>query len=283
MDANRAVSANGTGPILRVENLSLGISGRGLSERILKNISFSVNSGEILGLVGESGSGKSTLARAIIRLEHPFSIFSGTIRFHDADLALMNERELRKIRGKKISLVMQNPHKTMDPVFTMGYQLREAVWRYEREKKQTVLKKSALHSKIYAFLKDVGISSPALRLAQYPHEWSRGMIQRAQLVMGFAAAPDLLFLDEVTSALDPTICLQILDSILTLKKNSRTGIVLITHDFSVINEICDRVAVMKNGEIIENGTLSEVFAHPRHPYTRQLIGAVFEDDGRMKK
>ncbi|MBU0994900.1 MAG: ABC transporter ATP-binding protein [Proteobacteria bacterium] len=291
MAVNASVSADKTDhrphvseePVLCVQNLSVGISKRGHGTNILKNVSFSVNKGEILGLVGESGSGKSALAKTIVRLESPFDIISGTIRFRDSNLANLKERELRKIRGRHISLVMQNPHKTMDPVFTMGYQLKEVVRAHELMEKQPASKKSLLLSRIHGFLKDVGISSPDLRLSQYPHEWSRGMIQRAQLIMGFSVKPDLLILDEVTSALDPTICLQILDIILRLRKSSRTGIILITHDLSVVREICDRVAVMKNGEIVETGTLKEVFEKPCHPYTKRLVAAVFEDEGDVGK
>ena len=162
---------------------------------------------------------------------------------------------------------MQNPKTAMDPVFTMGSQFDEVISLsgFSKKKKRKI---------IYNFLKNVGISSPKERCRQYPHEWSRGMLQRAQLVMAFSTSPELLILDEVTSALDPTICLQILDLIIRFKNEHHAGIILITHDLFIASKICNRLAVMHKGLIVETGTVREIFDKPVHPYTRLLVSNI---------
>lgn len=220
--------------------------------RILDGICLTLNRGEILGLVGESGAGKSVLARTLLRLESPGKITAGSIMLDGVELADKTEKEMRTIRGKKISLAMQDPGAAMDPVFRIGSQFRDVLVsaigsRYG---------KKGLYSKILEWLASVGIASPGERIGQYPHEWSRGMLQRGQLAMVFSTGSDVLILDEVTSALDPTLMLQILDLILRLKNEQNTGIVLITHDIHVVSEICDRMAVMRNGRVVDTGSVT---------------------------
>lgn len=250
-----------------MKDLVAAFPGSPNASRILRGISLSLNFGEILGIVGESGSGKTIFSKCLIRLESPAKIISGSILFDNQELTGKTEKKLRLIRGKKITLVMQNPKAAMDPVFTMGSQFDEVVSLNKLSKKE---KKEI----IYNFLKNVGIASPKERCRQYPHEWSRGMLQRAQLVMAFSASPELLILDEVTSALDPTICLQILDLIVRFKHEHHAGIILITHDLSIASKICDRLSVMHQGLIVESGTVREIFDKPVHPYTKLLISSI---------
>jgi len=251
---------------LVVNDLVAAFPGSSNASRVLGGISLSLDHDEILGIVGESGSGKTVFSKCLIRLESPAKIISGSIFFNDQKLTAKTEKELRLIRGKRIALVMQNPKAAMDPVFTMGSQFDEVISLNNLSKK----KKREI---IYNLLKNVGIASPKERCRQYPHEWSRGMLQRAQLVMAFSASPELLILDEVTSALDPTICLQILDLIVSFKHEHHAGIILITHDLSIASKICDRVAVMHQGLIVESGTVSDIFDNPVHPYTKLLVSS----------
>ena len=253
--------------LLVVKDLSAAFPGTSDGSMVLRGISLSLNRGEILGIVGESGSGKTVFSKCLIRLESPAKIISGSILFDNQELTAKTEKELRLIRGKRIALVMQNPKAAMDPVFTMGSQFDEVISLNKLSKK----KKNDI---IYNLLKNVGIASPKERCRQYPHEWSRGMLQRAQLVMAFSTSPELLILDEITSALDPTICLQILDLIIRFKNEHHAGIILITHDLFIASKICNRLAVMHKGLIVETGTVREIFDKPVHPYTRLLVSNI---------
>ena len=252
--------------LLVVKDLKADFPSSPNASMVLRGISLSLNPGEILGIVGESGSGKTVFSKCLIRLESPAKIISGSILFDNQELTAKTEKELRLIRGKRIALVMQNPKSAMDPVFTMGSQFDEVISLNKLSKK----KKNDI---IYNLLKNVGIASPKERCRQYPHEWSRGMLQRAQLVMAFSTSPELLILDEVTSALDPTICLQILDLIVRFKNEHHAGIILITHDLSIASKICNRVAVMHKGLIVESGTVRKIFDKPVHPYTKLLVSS----------
>ncbi|OEU51635.1 MAG: hypothetical protein BA861_11645 [Desulfobacterales bacterium S3730MH5] len=265
------------GYVLLVEDLVVDFPNNAIGSRVLHGICLSLKRGEILGLVGESGSGKSVFARSLVRLESPARIVSGSILLDSEELTTKSQREMRQFRGKKISLVLQNPRSAMDPVFTMGNQFEEVISIHDARKNRKQWGKANVLQKVYELLQTVGIASPKERCRQYPHEWSLGMLQRALLVMAFSASPEVLLLDEVTSALDPTISLQILDMIIRLKEKEDTGIILITHDLSIAFEVCDRVAVMQKGCIVETGTVREIFDKPVHPYTNLLIASILED------
>ena len=259
-----------TGPILRVDGLCVGFPGADEPMDVLKGVDLTLRPGEVLGLVGESGSGKSLLARTLVRLEAPARITAGSILLDGEALGTRTQREMKALRGEKISLVLQQPERAMDPVFRMERQFREVypvdggtVWGRRRR----------FLAAITRMLSDVGIADARRRCRQYPHQWSRGMLQRAQLVMAFSRSPAVLILDEVTSALDPTVCLQVLDTLKRLKRTRHTGILLITHDLFVAAEICDRVAVMRHGRIVETGEVDELFRSPRQDYTRLLLGS----------
>ena len=266
--------------LLRVKNLVVDFPNHPSESGVLPGISLSLKRGEILGLVGESGCGKTIFAKSLMRLESPAKIISGSILLDGQELTTKSRKEMNQIRGKKIFLAMQNPGSAMDPVFTMGNQLKEIISLSDAAKNHKGQKKAKILQRIFTLLETVGIASPKERCRQYPHEWSRGMLQRAQLVMAFSASPELLILDEVTSALDPTICLQILDLIIQFKKEHAAGIILITHDLSVAFRVCDRVSVMQKGCIVETGTIREIFDQPVHPYTGLLVSSTFNMQSR---
>ena len=267
--------------ILLVKNLVVDFPNMPTGSSVLRGVSLSLKQGEILGIVGESGCGKSVLARSLVRLESPARIISGSILLDGQELIIKSQRELRRLRGRKISLALQDPRSAMDPVFMMGNQLKEVVSISHTGKRAKKQCNADILRKIHTLLKGVGIASPKERCRQYPHEWSRGMLQRAQLVMVSSASPEVLILDEITSALDPTISLQILDLIIRLKTEQNTGIILITHDLSIALEICDRVAVMQKGRIVEMGKVRKIFEQPVHPYTK-LVVSCQGADGRIR-
>ena len=356
----------GTKPLLEVEDLIVDFPAGAAVSRVLQGVRLSLHRGEVLGLVGESGSGKSVLARTLVRLESPAKIVYGSIMLDGRELTDAGQKDLDRIRGKEISLVLQNPKSAMDPVFTVGGQFREVVstlaftgedfresptpnplpkhvgqasspsaerlgkksgflttsqrflhllnrqrcrqarLRPERDGSRirepggtsfpretngkvppvndyvSILScarrkgwKKRILKEIYDLLLSVGIASPEERCRQYPHQWSRGMLQRAQLLMGFLTTPKVVILDEVTSALDPTVTVQILHLIRALKERHKTGIIFITHDLSVASELCDNLAVMRKGAIVESGATSDILHRPSHPYTKQLVAGMF--------
>ncbi len=265
--------------ILRVRDLTVDFPARSGWRKVLKGIDLSLARGEILGLVGASGCGKSLFARCLLRFEAPAVIRSGAILLDGMPLTDKTPEQMRDFRGRKITLAFQNPESALDPVFTMGYQLKEVLHYREgsgrRQRKKVV-------AQIEELLGRVGIASPRRRCRQYPHEWSRGMLQRGQVAMAFATRPEVMILDEITSALDPTVCLQVLDAVRRLRKKHDTAIILITHDLMLASTICDRVAVMHGGQIVETGAVEEIFHSPAHPYTRSLVSnihSVTEDKG----
>nr|WP_321398794.1 ABC transporter ATP-binding protein [uncultured Desulfobacter sp.] len=236
---------------------------------MLKDINFTLGRGEIHGLVGESGCGKSLFARTLVRLEAPARIVSGTIFLDNTRVSGLWPRAFAPFRGKKISLVLQDPASAMDPVFTMASQFKDAL---------SILPKSEQSmARVYQLLNEVGIPSPEQRCRQYPHEWSRGMLQRGQLVMTLLGNPGIMILDEVTSALDPTIALQILELISRLRQIRNTAFILITHDLAMAAHICDTISVLHQGSIIETNDVKALFNHPRHAYTKEFISGINQE------
>jgi ABC-type dipeptide/oligopeptide/nickel transport system ATPase component len=256
-------------PLLQVENLGVQF---GSGENLVKavdGISFDLNSGETLAVVGESGSGKSVTALALTRLlaAPPARYVSGRINFAGHDILTLPERELRRIRGKQIAYIFQEPSSSLNPVFTIGFQIQEAIELHRPEV-------TDVRGEIVRALERVGIRQPAERLGDYPHQLSGGMQQRVMIAMALACQPTLLVADEPTTALDVTIQKQIMDLLKELKGTSQMSILLITHNFGLVADFADRVLVMFRGRIVEQGPTAEILRNPQHPYTRALIECV---------
>ncbi|MEP7379120.1 MAG: ABC transporter ATP-binding protein [Chloroflexota bacterium] len=237
--------------------------------RAVTGVDFSVKRGEILGLVGESGCGKSVTSLSIMRLiAKPGVIEGGEVMFDGEDLLKKSDAQMRAIRGNRISMIFQQPTSSLNPVLNVGRQIGEVLEEHRG------LKRKAARDRALELMRMVGIPDPQRRLTAYPHEMSGGMAQRVMIAMALACEPELLIADEPTTALDVTIQAQILDLMRRLQKETGTAIVLITHDLGVVAEMCDRVAVMYAGEIIEETDTRTLFQHPMHPYTQGLIGSV---------
>ena len=237
--------------------------------RAVTGIDFQVNRGEIMGLVGESGCGKSVTSLSIMRLiAPPGRVEAGEVLFDGRDLLKLNQRQMRELRGDAISMIFQQPTSSLNPVFDVGMQLGEVLEVHR------AMKRKAARSRAAELLRMVGIPDPMRRLDAYPHALSGGMAQRVMIAMALACEPELLIADEPTTALDVTIQAQILDIMRALQKETGTAIILITHDLGVVAEMCDRVAVMYAGEIVEQTDVRSLFEAPRHPYTRGLIESV---------
>ena len=249
--------------IIKVKGLTVSIRKKSQQQKLLRDLNFGLNRGEIHGLVGESGCGKSLFARTLVRLEAPAHIVSGSIVIDGTNLAEKKSNAVKSFRGKKISLVLQNPAAAMDPLFTMASQFRDALSILPGTQRSM--------DRVHGLLEELGITSPASRCRQYPHEWSRGMLQRAQLAMALIPAPETIVLDEVTSALDPTITLQLVERIARIQHARGISFIFITHDLALAAHICDRISVMHRGTILESRETRDLFSRPDHPYTRQFV------------
>jgi peptide/nickel transport system ATP-binding protein len=259
----------GDRPLLEVKGLRTSFYTSDGVVRAVDGIDFHVDRGEIMGLVGESGCGKSVTSLSIMRLvAKPGRIEAGEILFDGEDLLSLPGDRMRGIRGNRISMIFQQPTSALNPVWNVGRQIEE-VLRIHRS-----MKGNAAHARALELLRMVGIPDPERRLKAFPHEMSGGMAQRIMIAMALACEPELLIADEPTTALDVTIQAQILDLIRNLRDETGTAIVLITHDLGVVAEMCDRVAVMYAGEIVEQTDVTTLFRQPRHPYTRGLIGSI---------
>jgi oligopeptide/dipeptide ABC transporter ATP-binding protein len=238
--------------------------------RAVDGVCFQLSRGKILGIVGESGSGKSVTALSIMRLipRPPGRIAGGSIRLFGEDLLAKSEAEMRQIRGARISMIFQDPMTSLDPVFTIGQQLAEALIYHQR------LTRKEAYARSVEMLRMVGIPSPEARMRHYPHEFSGGMQQRAMIAMALLCRPDLLLADEPTTALDVTIEVQILELLQEIRDRLGTSIILITHDLRVVVNVCDDVAVMYAGNIVEAGPVKEIFTTPQHPYTLGLLQSI---------
>ncbi len=232
--------------------------------------------GEILGLVGESGSGKSVTLRSLLRLVHPPGRVAGEVLWNGRDLLALREADLKRVRGREIATIFQEPMTALNPVLTVGRQIDESL------RAHTGLDAAGRRARAVELLDLVGIPAPATRLGDYPHQFSGGMRQRAMIAIALAGEPRLLLADEPTTALDVTIQDQILKLILGLRDRLGMGVILVTHDLGVVAQSCDRVAVMYAGRIVESGAVAEVFADPRHAYTRGLLGSVPRAGGERR-
>jgi len=236
--------------------------------KAVDGVDFDVREGEIFGLVGESGCGKSVTALSILRVvpSPPGRIVDGRVMFEGKDLMKISEGEMRRVRGAKISMIFQDPHSSLNPVFRIGDQIAEAIQLHQRIDKKEVPSKAA------EALDLVRIPDPEDRMYQYPHQFSGGMKQRAMMAMMLACNPALLIADEPTTAVDVTIQIQILELLRELRRKQGASIMIITHNLGVIAEICDRVAVMYAGNIVEQADVVSLFEKPKHPYTLALLG-----------
>ncbi|MCK1328737.1 ABC transporter ATP-binding protein [Bradyrhizobium sp. CW9] len=256
--------------LLDVRDLETHFYGEDSVTRALSGVSFQISSGETVGVVGESGCGKSVTALSVLRLL-PKSIgktVAGEIRFHGRDLLRCSEQEMRKVRGNRIAMIFQEPMTSLNPVYTVGRQIAEAVRIHTKASRPEAMAKAE------EMLRLVRIADPDRRVRNYPHEMSGGMRQRAMIAMALACSPELLIADEPTTALDVTIQAQILRLIVDLKERLGTAVLFITHDLGVVAETCQRVIVMYAGRIVEQATVLELFARPTHPYTQGLMRSV---------
>ncbi len=248
--------------LLKVEDLSLGI--KGSKSPIVKEVSFSIEEGEIYGLLGESGSGKTLTSLSIIRLLPPdIHIISGKILFKQKDIVKLDETELKNIRGKEIGLILQDPLSALNPVLTVGEQIEEVLQGNKAERKKRAVE----------LLKEVGLPDPEMRLKNYPHQLSGGMRQRVMIAISLARNPSLLIADEPTTALDLTLQVQIMKLLLNLNQKKGLSLLFITHDLGVMRWIAKRVGVLYKGLLIEEAEVEDLFEHPLHPYTKELMKA----------
>jgi peptide/nickel transport system ATP-binding protein len=266
-------------PVLEVNELRTHFKTERGKVTAVDGVTFSLHEGEILGIVGESGCGKSVTSQSILRLfdEKYLTSYEGEILFKGKNLLKVSNSEMEKLRGNNISMIFQDPLSSLNPVFTIGQQISEAILLHQK-----VTKKEA-YEKAIEMLKLTGIPAPEKRINEYPHELSGGMRQRVMIAMSLACKPRVLIADEPTTALDVTIQAQIIDLMLELKKETGMAIIFITHDLGVVAEVCSRVAVMYLGQIVEEADVDSLFESPNHPYTKGLIKSIPQLDGDRKQ
>ena len=264
-------------PVLEVENLSVFFPTMRGEVEAVRQSSFTIGAGEIVGMVGESGSGKSVTGLSILGLLPANGRVEGDVRLSGRSIVDLPEREMVDIRGRQVSMIFQEPMTALDPVFTVGSQIA-ATLRAHQGVKRAHAKRQAIE-----LLGDVGIPEPARRYREYPHQLSGGMRQRAMIAMALICEPALLVADEPTTALDVTIQAQILELILELARDRGTAVLLITHDLGVVAETCERVITMYAGEIVEQCGIDEALASPRHPYTSGLLRAIPRAESRDRE
>ena len=256
-------------PLLEVSDLRTHFRVRKTTVYAVEGASFSLNAGETIGIVGESGSGKSVTALSIMgMIRTPGRIVGGQVRFHGQDLVRKPESELRKIRGRAIALVPQNPLTSLNPVLTVGDHLREILWVH------LGMPRSKATERAIGLLRRVGLPDPQRRMDEYPHRMSGGQRQRVMIALAMACGPEILIADEPTTALDVTIQAQILELMGELAREQHLATILITHNLGIVAGHCARVVVMYAGRVVETGSVGEIFAHPRHPYTVGLLRCV---------
>ncbi|UJF25954.1 ABC transporter ATP-binding protein [Planococcus sp. 107-1] len=266
-------------PLLQVRNLQTGFKIDGKFYNAVEGVSFDVDRKQIVGIVGESGCGKSVMSLSIMQLLPPGigKIRGGEIDFEGLNISELNDKKMNKIRGKDISMIFQEPMTSLNPVFTIGYQIEEVILNHENiSKKEARLRSISL-------LKSVGIPRADKIVSEYPHQLSGGMRQRVMIAMAIACQPKLLIADEPTTALDVTVQAQILELLKGIQETNDMSIILITHDLGVVAEICDEVIVMYAGKIVERSTVDDLFNNPKHPYTDLLMKAIPKMDEDVEK
>lgn len=256
-------------PLLQVKNLHTSFFTDAGEVRAVNGISYNLDAGKVLGIVGESGSGKSVSAYSVLRiLTDTGRVTEGEVLFKGENILNYSEQQMQKFRGSRISIIFQDPMTCLNPTFSIGSQLREAI------RIHTDRNKEEIQARALEMLQLVGVNEPEKRLKQYPHELSGGMRQRVMIAMALACEPDILIADEPTTALDVTIQAQILELMQDLQKKLGMAIIMITHDLGVIADMCDEIIVMYGGKVCERGTADEIFYNPRHEYTKGLIRSI---------
>ena len=263
--------------ILEIKDLTIQYRADNRVVEAVNKLNLTLGKGESLGLVGETGAGKTTTALGIMGLipDPPGIVTGGEILFEGEDLLKQNKKKMRSIRGKKISMIFQDPMTSLNPVMTVGSQIAESIRIHEKCSKADAAVKAV------RMLELVGI--PGERYGEYPHQFSGGMKQRVVIAIALSCNPELLLADEPTTALDVTIQAQVLDLIVKLKKENQTSMILITHDLGIVAEVCDKVAIMYAGEIVEYGNLEQIYNHTCHPYTKGLFGSIPDLDSHVKR
>jgi len=256
-------------PLLQVKDLEVSFFTNAGEVKAVRKISYDLKFGEVIGIVGESGSGKSVSSYALMGIiPEPGEVIGGDIVFDGAKILEKTEGDLQKIRGKDVGMIFQDPMTSLNPVFTVGHQIEESL------KRHTELNKTERKERIIDLLKLVGINQPEKRVKQYPHELSGGMRQRIMIAMSLACNPKLLIADEPTTALDVTIQAQVIEELKRIRENFKTAIILVTHNMGVATYISDKIAVMKNGEIVEFGNKEQIIKNPQKEYTKSLLNAI---------
>ena len=260
-------------PLLSVEDLRVGFHADDALVRAVDGVNFEVARGETVCVVGESGAGKTVAAESLTRLNEPPAEIDGEIRFDGRDVLAMTESELEALRGGRVGHVFQDPRTSFNPVYTVGWQIAEAI-RLHEDATRAEARRRAID-----LLDRVDIADPAARVDDHPHEFSGGQLQRAGIAMALAATPDLLIADEPTTGLDPTVQLGVLRLLAGVREEFDAGVLLITHDLGVVAEAADRVIVVYGGKVMESGDVYDVFESPAHPYTRALFSCLPGRDG----
>lgn len=263
-------------PLLEVDNLSVEFMSRGNRIRAVNGVSYSVNAGETLGIIGESGSGKSVTAQAIMGiLDHPGKVTGGSIRINGVDVLTLSDEEHRKLRGESVAMVFQDALSALNPTFTVGFQVSELF------RKRRGMSRSDARKKTIEVLDLARVPDAKNRMGNYPHEFSGGMRQRVMIAMALALDPQILIADEPTTALDVTIQSQVMQLLSDLQSQRSMAMILITHDMGVVADVCDRIAVMYAGRVVENAPVQEIYSRQAHPYTRALLRSIPRLDEKL--